>query len=156
MWYNRAMPSGIYQRKRKSVKARFMAMVNNHGPLSDRVLGRCWLWEAAKDRQGYGFFWYNGRQVGAHRWAYEQEYGPIPDGLQIDHLCRMPSCVRPTHMEPVTLAENLRRGLHRNQNTDKTHCIRGHLLRGANLYVNPIGRRHCRTCDRARYMAHVS
>ena len=67
----------------------------------------CWLWTGAT-ASGYGLFW-DERQVRAHRWAYESEVGPIPEGLQLDHLCRVPLCVRPDHLEPVTGAENMRR-----------------------------------------------
>lgn len=69
----------------------------------------CWLWTGNKTPAGYGRFWLNGRNVQAHRAAYEFHIGPIADGLTIDHLCRVTSCVNPAHMEPVTLAENIRR-----------------------------------------------
>jgi HNH endonuclease len=67
----------------------------------------CWLWTGAIDR-GYGQFVWNGRKR-AHRVAYELIIGPIPEGLELDHLCRNKSCVRPEHLEPVTKAENIRR-----------------------------------------------
>ena len=77
----------------------------------------CWLWMASLNRKGYGSF----QSQAAHRVAYQLLVGPIPDGLHIDHLCRVRNCVNPSHMEPVTPAENQRRGLI-NQNKHKTCC----------------------------------
>ena len=71
----------------------------------------CWLWTGATDRKGYGQFRSKGAHVKAHRWSYERLVGPIPEGLQIDHLCRVPGCVNPEHLEPVTHRENQVRGL---------------------------------------------
>jgi hypothetical protein len=72
----------------------------------------CWLWRAALDRHGYGLFHPHGTHtVLAHRWAYQSLIGPIPEELEIDHLCRVRHCVNPAHMEPVTCGENVRRGL---------------------------------------------
>lgn len=69
-----------------------------------------WLWTGAHQSRGYGSFAIAGKTYQAHRLAYETAYGPIPDGLTIDHLCRVPSCVNPEHLEAVSLAENNRRG----------------------------------------------
>lgn len=103
----------------------------------------CWLWTASVNEKGYGAFKLNGKAVSAHRFAYEAFVGPIPEGLHIDHLCRVPCCVNPTHMEPVTSRENRLRG--KDGNTKKTHCPKGHPYSGDNLYVRN-GRRHCRAC----------
>lgn len=70
----------------------------------------CWLWKKAKTEDGYGLVWFQGRVCRAHRHFYEQNIGPIPDGLEIDHLCRNRDCVNPKHLEPVTGKENTRRG----------------------------------------------
>ena len=72
----------------------------------------CWLWTAAKQQGGYGMFGAKNTKkvVAAHRWSYEHFVGPIPKGMQIDHLCRVRHCVNPAHLEPVTPKENLRRG----------------------------------------------
>ena len=92
----------------------------------------------------------SGRHVPAHRWTYEHFVGSIPDGLQIDHLCRVRTCVNPDHLEPVTCQENIRRGIQPTTARDfqlaKTHCSRGHAYDGANTYVTPKGKRDCRTC----------
>lgn len=69
----------------------------------------CWIWMGSKDWQGYGQFWIQKKLFPAHRWSYERLVGPIPVGLQIDHLCRTTSCVNPSHLEPVTQRENVLR-----------------------------------------------
>lgn len=69
----------------------------------------CWLWNGHRESNGYGRFRHDGRRSGAHRFAYEAEVGPIPDGLTIDHLCRVRHCVNPAHLEAVTSRENTRR-----------------------------------------------
>jgi hypothetical protein len=70
----------------------------------------CWVWQRGKTSAGYGTMRVNGKEVSAHRFYYEREYGPIPEGMEPDHLCRVRSCVRPDHMVPATSAENTRRG----------------------------------------------
>ena len=120
----------------------------------------CWLWTASGNGTGYGQFHVRTpdggrRTVLAHRWAYEHEVGPIPVGLVIDHLCRVPLCVRVTHLEPVTDGENTERG--ERHKHPKTHCPQGHAYDAENTYIYPSnGRRGCRICDRAagaRYRA---
>ena len=76
---------------------------------TDRT-GECWLWTAATNRAGYGLLGIPGRSTLAHRIAYEEYVGPVPDGLELDHLCRVRRCVKPAHLEPVTRSENVRRG----------------------------------------------
>lgn len=70
----------------------------------------CWLWTGAKTGDDYGVIIEGGRKVGAHRWLYERLVGPVPEGLDLDHLCRRHDCVNPDHLEPVTHQENIRRG----------------------------------------------
>src|SRR5271156_702025 len=71
----------------------------------------CWIWLQKKDKSGYGRVCRTGyKSTGAHRHMYEMFNGPIPEGLHLDHLCKVPSCVRPEHLEPVTNAENVQRG----------------------------------------------
>ena len=129
--------------------------------VSDRFLAKivaspngCWIWQAAIKSDGYGVFWVNGRTVRAHRFAYEMFVGPIPDGLQTDHLCRNRNCVNPAHLEPVTNQENFRRGEGGKHKRDKTHCPQGHPYAGENLYVKPNGYRECRICQRTRSLAY--
>lgn len=96
-------------------------------PLAERFLSKvrltsqCWWWTGTLTKGGYGQFRAKGRVVGAHRFMYEWWHGPIPDGLQLDHLCRNRACVRPSHLDPVTGVVNQNRGLI-NQNAPKSAC----------------------------------
>jgi len=135
--------------------ARFWAKVNENGPVPAHRpdLGPCWQWTAALDGQGYGRFGVDGMSVYAHRIAYEQLVGPIPAGLQSDHLCRNHACVYPSHIEPVTPRENNLRGIGpaitRARHQSRTHCSQGHPYDEANTYHRPGGRRLCRKCHAA-------
>ena len=105
----------------------------------------CWDWTAYRNRDGYGQFAGEGNSL-AHRVSYAGLVAPIPNGLQIDHLCRNRSCVNPSHLEVVTLQENTRRGL---KEELKTHCPQGHPYEGDNLYLHSkTGWRQCHTCRR--------
>lgn len=136
---------------RRSLEERFWEKVNKDGPIPEfrPDLGPCWLWEASCDQYGYGRLgvWKKGKTVPrqAYRIAYELSVGPIADGLTLDHLCRVPACVNPAHLEPVTKSENERRGL---RGVLTTHCPQGHPYDAANTYVDPKGGRRCRICAR--------
>lgn len=105
----------------------------------------CWEWQGACAAwNGYGLF-RDGRVHKAHRFAYEHFVGPIPDGLELDHLCRVRRCVNPAHLEPVTHAENMARS----STALKTHCKNGHPFDAANTRLRPRGGRDCRECQRA-------
>lgn len=109
----------------------------------------CWLWQNAKTN-GYGVVWSTPekRVVRAHRLVYETLVGPIEPGLHLDHLCRVPSCVNPEHLEPVTPRENIFRGVSPViAKAAQTHCKRGHPLSGDNLLINRSrNTRMCRQC----------
>lgn len=128
-------------------------------PLSDRVQGRyrvdedsgCWVWTDAVNDRGYGQLGYRGKIVYAHRVSYEAAKGPIPAAMDLDHLCRVPRCINPDHLEAVNHAENIRRGVSPvAENARKTHCVHGHLLSGDNIRWRKHGWRNCKTCDRQR------
>lgn len=111
----------------------------------------CVIWLGRMRPNGYGTFSYRGINRGVHRIAYELESGPIPDGLQIDHLCRVRSCINPAHLEPVTNAENTRRGLRPIQLKEAreraTHCRNGHEFTPDNIVrIGPGAWRRCRIC----------
>lgn len=99
----------------------------------------CILWKGCRDRDGYGAKWVNGTRVMVHRWAYEQAFGPVPSGLQIDHLCKNRACYRPDHLEAVSRLENIRRAAWRDT------CRHGHATTPANTSWQS-GRRKCRAC----------
>lgn len=108
----------------------------------------CWLWTGSLDTPGYGTVGSDSRKWLAHRVAYRLFVGPIPDGLTIDHLCRVRHCVNPDHLEPVTNAENIRRGMSPSAiNARKTHCTHGHEFTPENTRITPQGRK-CRICVR--------
>lgn len=112
----------------------------------------CWLWIGSNNGSGYGEIRIEGKKVYAHRWSYQNTYGPIPRGLVLDHLCRNPSCVRPTHLQPVTPKENTRRGIGIGRKK-KTECVMGHDLK--NAYIRKDGKgRNCRECNLNRVKAY--
>lgn len=114
----------------------------------------CLEWMGARNNLGYGHFRWEGRTRGAHRVAYQILIGAVPDGLQLDHLCRNRACVDVDHLEPVTASENVRRGLipeiRRQQHAHVTHCPQGHAYAAPNLQITKAGHRKCRECQRLR------
>lgn len=136
---------------------RFWPKVDKNGPVVKPELGPCWLWTGATAKQtGYGRFTISRTErVFAHKFAFEAERGSVPAGLVLDHLCRNPRCVRPSHLEPVTDVENILRGTGPSAlNAAKTTCVNGHPLTEENVYRfrqahyrRRIGRA-CKTCRR--------
>ncbi len=113
----------------------------------------CLPWEGATTPKGYGRFWFGGRTAMAHRFAYELIHGPVPEGLVIDHLCRVRHCVNAEHLEAVTPRENVVRGdspaLMRAFRSGLSACQQGHEFTTENTRIGTGGRRVCRTCERA-------
>jgi hypothetical protein len=132
-------------------------MVRPLGYIFDRLVvdeDGCWRWPGAKNPKGYGVIRRDGKRLPVHRVAYELRVGPIPDGLVLDHLCRVRNCANPAHLEPVTPGENTLRGEGPAAvNARKTHCSRGHLLCEGNLLDSPSGRR-CLACKRLTSARH--
>lgn len=121
----------------------------------------CWLWFGAttgnsgkRHRGGYGRFRIGNKTIGAHIFSYQQKYGKVPDGLELDHKCKLRICVNPEHLEPVTRQENVRRGDAGKHLATKTHCPNGHPRTEDNLYrYARYGRKFswCRECLRAQW-----
>lgn len=150
----RESPDYEPQRVRESAKPdqeRFWPKVDK----TSNVNG-CWEWIGA-NQYGYGRFRKlvptTGKathQVLAHRWSYENLVGEIPEGLDLDHLCRNRICVNPEHLEPVTNEENIRRGFGIGMiNAGKTRCAQGHEYTEENTYRSPKGHRVCKVCSLA-------
>lgn len=116
----------------------------------------CWIWTASTAGPGqYGYFHVRGGRADrvrtyAHRWAYEQLVGPIPDGMELDHTCRNSRCVNPAHLEPVDHAENhrRRRGYRTGPYNVGDTCRHGHPRTPENTRINVQGARVCRLCAR--------
>jgi len=117
----------------------------------------CWL---ATRNGRYAEYMVHGRRYLAHRFVYELFVGPIPNGLEIDHLCRNRPCINPAHLEAVTCKENIRRGLtgyfgekYKGKGArpwrKRTHCPQGHAYTGRNLIIDYQGKRLCRACYNA-------
>jgi|SRR5882724_8773276 len=114
----------------------------------------CWIWVGQQTEAGYGNFRYRRKRNYAHRISYRIAKGPIPKDMEIDHLCRVTSCVNPDHLEAVTHRENMLRGnTPAARNAAKTHCPDGHPLSGENLYIRK-GKRGCLTCRRKQSREH--
>jgi hypothetical protein len=110
----------------------------------------CVIWTGAKAR-GYGVRHHDGKMRLVHRLAYEAVHGPIPEGLVIDHLCKVKACYNVAHLEAVTQRENLLRGdTFQARNAAKTECPQGHPYDAMNTYTDKFGRRSCRECARQR------
>lgn len=118
----------------------------------------CWLWTAALNKDGYGVY---GRGEGAHRYSYRLAFGEIPSGKLVCHRCDNPRCVRPEHLFVGTQKDNIQDALSKNrmsrtprgptkENSEKTHCLHGHPLSGANLTFDHRGHRSCLACRRIR------
>ena len=147
-WYNKTEPRRLSVRPRDTggdpmfpkptIHERFWAKVS--------FTETCWLWVGAKNPKGYPQCWNGQRVTPAHRFAYEFCVGPIPEGLEIDHLCRVRNCVNPDHLEPVTHRENTLRGFSpMANNARRTHCPKGHLYDAHNILLYR-GSRYCRAC----------
>lgn len=173
--------SGCYQRRRKELAAAGVAL-SGFDPVKvlmakvEKTTEGCWLYTGYLDRDGYVQLRRGGRPIRGHRFAYELFVGPIPEGMQIDHVChnrdatcndgvfcRHRRCLNPAHLEPVTNTQNTYRSKSvTGINSRKTHCIHGHAFVGDNIIWrsprSPGGRprRNCKACNveaKRRYKA---
>lgn len=160
MHYSRWQATGdptvvkVQEHRRRDATERFLEKVNKNGPIPEHRpdLGPCWLWTAKKDKNGYGRFGVDATEASAlaHRWGYKTFVGPVPDGLELDHLCRNTGCVNfERHLEPVTHQENVKRGA-KGQPQNLEACPWGHDYDEANTYVTPRGHKVCRKCRDSR------
>ena len=140
---------------RRPLAERFWPKVDMNGPVPANrpELGPCYVWTANRNRKGYGRIGLAGKGVAlAHRVGYELQVGPIPEGLDPDYLCRNPSCVRGSHLEPVTKSENFLRGEHLNAVLHRLgQCKHGHRMEGDNVYHRRDGYVDCNACKQDRY-----
>jgi hypothetical protein len=151
-WYH-AMRKGEAPDIRLSVEERLLAkrVINSDG---------CWVWTGCASNGNhsatpYGYMSVDGRETVVHRIAHEVWIGPIPDGLDVDHViargCRSTLCFNPAHLEAVTPRVNVLRGIGPSAiNAAKTTCNQGHPFDEANTYTRPSGKRDCRICNRRR------
>lgn len=133
--------------KRKSFTVHLLASIK--GP------DECWNWAGHVGKNGYAYASYKGKATTAYRASWEHLVGDIPDGYEIDHLCKNPRCVNPKHLEPVTPMENnMRSTSPASLAAKKTHCSNGHPFSCENtkLILRPNGHydRRCKTCHRTR------
>lgn len=121
------------------------------GHITVRDMGfrsECWLWRPKRPEQ-YSMISIKGLYYSTHRVFYALFVAQPHPSQHCDHLCRIPSCVNPAHLEAVTPKENYMRGVSRaSLNAKKTHCLRGHPLSGENLKIESNGQRECRECKR--------
>jgi hypothetical protein len=132
-----------------TIEERLWLNVNKNGPIPEYRpdLGPCWLWKLSTDARDYGQMSVNGKMRKTHQLAYELVIGPVPPGLELDHLCRVRPCLNPLHLEAVPpLVNNLRGFGAAALNSRKTHCPKGHPYDEENTYWENGGKRHCRTC----------
>lgn len=137
------MTSGIYERPSLADRIANKTFIN---PLTD-----CHEWQGSLTRSGYGNIRIDRKTQRLHKVVWELANGPVPLGLELDHLCRIRHCHYVAHLETVTHQENIsRKKNHVNQNTNKTHCVNDHEYTEDNTYYKPKGGRDCRTCRQAR------
>ena len=116
----------------------------------DRLeVGDCWVWTAGRDRYGYGVVHFGYRTFRVHRVVWERLVGPIPAGLHLDHLCRNRACANPDHLQPVTHAENVARGIFAAGKPRLASCRKGHPWTPGNTKYVRGNVRTCRECARA-------
>lgn len=114
----------------------------------------CWLWAGHKDKNGYGHLKVNHQYLLAHRWFYQAVVGPVPADMPLDHLCRVPACINPAHLEPVTTQINVLRGIGPAAiNARRIRCINGHEFTVANTRWRKSGGRTCKACENKRSLA---
>lgn len=140
-WKRQGDPLALATFQGLTVEQRFLQYV-------DRT-DSCWLWTGGINQHGYSKFWDGQKLTSGHRTSFALFVGPLVDGMEIDHLCRVRHCVNPAHLEQVTPRTNVVRSVSPAAiNAAKTECASGHPLAGENLILSPEGYRYCRECRR--------
>jgi hypothetical protein len=138
--------------RRERAAVRMNSVDRLHGIARRHAPDACWLWDGKREVQGYGVGYHEKRVVKAHRLSFLLLRGAIPDGMELDHLCRNRACVNPAHLEPVRHVENVLRGVSPTAvNAGKSQCERGHPLDEENVIARAGGGRSCRACLREVY-----
>ena len=119
-----------------------------------RKTADCWLWTGGNNER-YGVFFAGGDRtrgkVLAHKWSFEHHFGPVPEGLEVNHRCEVTLCVRPDHLEELTPRDNVRYGTsHTANKARQTHCVNNHEFTPENTYIRSNGTRACKACRRGR------
>ena len=138
-----------YSRMLDNLPQRFLEKI-----IIDQETGCC-IWTGSHvGKVGYGYFWSKSGSCRAHKFCYESIIGPVPKGMELDHLCRNTLCVLPYHLEPVSHLENVRRGVSSETSgkyqKEKTHCVNGHEFNNKNTYYPNPKHRQCRICKSVR------
>src|SRR2546427_10312178 len=141
-WRHRAAFLAKTRRPQPTVVERFE---DKYMPVTE---SGCWVWTGCSS-DGYGAFRFQGKMVKAHRFSYELHKGRIPEGMTLDHLCRVRCCVNPSHLEPVPMTVNVLRGIGATAvNSKKITCIHGHPFNAENTGKQTGGGRLCKICSR--------
>jgi hypothetical protein len=140
--------------KKRSKQEILLDYIEQAGPLETP----CWITPYRPGDRGYISIEHEGKRQRGHCFFYQELIGPIPDKLQLDHLCRVRHCVNPLHLEPVTQRTNILRGESIvARRAKQTHCKNNHPLSGDNLYIHPTrGTRDCRICRAERKQRHTN
>ena len=142
-----AMSTSTYYQRFLTTEERFWAKCDKNGPPWNGT--PCWVWTGYLTKRGYGHFRNGLAMLGAHRWAYEAIKGTIPTGFELDHLCRVPACVNPEHLEAVSHRVNILRGnSFAAREAQRPRCNKGHPFDLFNTRFLSRGGRECRACRR--------
>ena len=154
MHYQRLRNHGDSQVKKNARLTPLWERIQNYEPEPNTG---CWIWRGACDSSGYAQTFGGGRYLKVHRVMFEAHRGPIPSGLQLDHLCRVRCCINPAHLEPVTPRENTMRGQTITAaNARKTRCAQGHQFSPENTRIAKNGQRVCIECSRRWTRAYMA